>query len=187
MLAFRDTTLAELDESILSLKARGMRALVLDLRGNPGGLFVPSVQAAERFIGEGVIVSTQGQLDEFNKSYTSMTGMTAHHFPLFVLIDGETASAAEVLAAALKEHQRAVLIGTTTFGKGTIQAVRPLEAGAVRFTVARIFSPLGSPLSQVGVTPHFVETVRERQLELALDQASRLLMGMEMNSEGMRP
>jgi len=185
LIGFRDSTLQELDDSILSLKGRGMKVLILDLRGNPGGLFLPAVQSAERFLGEGIIVTTQGQLDEFNKTYTSTTGMTAHAFPLIILVDGETASGAEILASAMKENQRAILIGTVTYGKGTIQVYRPVDSGAVRITVARFYSPTGLPLSHQGVTPNILEPVRERQLELAIEQALRHL-GMGMNPPGMR-
>ena len=143
--SFTKTTLTEIDETFAKMRGMGMglKALVLDLRGNPGGLFNVSVQVAERFLPEGIIVSTQGQS---SRTFESHSGMAALDMPLVVLVDGETASAAEVLAGALKENGRAKLVGLPTYGKGTIQTVLQLaDAGGVRITLARFFTPLGQP------------------------------------------
>jgi carboxyl-terminal processing protease len=175
LLGFQKTTLQELDEAVLSMKARGMKALVIDLRGNPGGLFAVSVQVAERFLAEGVIVSTQGRIRTANQTYTAPAGSGAYDFPLVVLVDGETASAAEVLAGALKDRQRALLVGEPTYGKGSIQGMLQLNSvGGLRLTLAKFFPPGGQPFEDVGITPHVPEPVRDRQLELALDHAARL-------------
>lgn len=191
ILAFRDSTLQELDDALLSLRARGMKVLLLDLRGNPGGLFPVGIQVAARFLASGVIVSTQGQLVEFNhKTHSATAGMSAFELPMVVLIDGDTASSAEVVAGALKENERARLVGTATFGKGTIQGVLRLQHGekndgsdkrrwgpaAIRLTLARFLSPSGQPYSGVGVTPHVFEPNRERQLDTAIDEAIRLIV-----------
>jgi carboxyl-terminal processing protease len=180
VLLFQETTLQELDEAVARLEANGMRALVLDLRGNPGGLFDVAVQVAERFVSVGVIVSTHGQEDRYNRSY-SAHGASVLDSPLVVLVDGETASSAEMLAGALKENQRGTLIGETTFGKGSIQKVRKLERlpAAIRLTVARFYSPRNLPLSGAGVAPNLEVTLglgQDRQLETALDVARPLAM-----------
>lgn len=168
---FTKTTLEELDKALLELKMRGMQALVLDLRGNPGGLFPVAVQVAERFLPEGIIVSTQGQT---SRTFESHSGMSALNIPLYVLVDNDTASAAEVVAGALKENGRAKLIGLPTYGKGTIQTVLQLtDAGGVRITLARFFTPLGQPYNGVGITPHQLESVRAR--EVAVEQARAVL------------
>jgi carboxyl-terminal processing protease len=149
---FQPDTLQQLELALARL--RGMRALILDLRGNPGGLFPVAVQIAERFLPAGVIVTTQGQGPAFNRTFESRSGMAAIDVPLVVLIDGETASAAEVLAGALKDNGRARLFGTPTFGKGTIQTVLQLtDGGGVRITLARFFTPRGEPYNGVGVAP----------------------------------
>src|SRR5262249_27258542 len=123
--SFQPTTLAELEKALADLHARArmsgmgeLRALILDLRDNPGGLFPVSVQVAERFLPEGIIVTTQGQGSAYNRTFESHSGMSAVDVPLFILINSETASAAEVLAGALKDNLRATLIGQPTYGKG---------------------------------------------------------------------
>jgi carboxyl-terminal processing protease len=169
--SFTKTTLQEMEKALMELKMRGMKALVLDLRGNPGGLFPVAVQVAERFLPEGIIVSTQGQS---SRTFESHSGMSAYLMPLVVLVDNETASAAEVLAGALKENQRAYLVGLPTYGKGTIQTVLQLtDAGGVRITLARFFTPLGQPYNGVGVTPDRLESMRAR--EVATEQARTML------------
>jgi C-terminal peptidase prc len=175
LVGFQKTTLQELDEAVLTLKAQGMKALVVDLRGNPGGLFAVSVQVAERFLAEGVIVSTQGRVRSANQTYVAHPGSGAYDFPLVVLVDGETASAAEVLAGALKDKQRAILVGQPTYGKGSIQGMLQLNSvGGLRLTLAKFFPPGGQPFEDAGITPDVVEPVRDRQLDLALDHAARL-------------
>lgn len=172
--SFQKTTLQDLEESLMLLRMRGMKALILDLRGNPGGSFPAAVQVAERFLPDGIVVTTQGQSGPFNRTYESTSGMTAIEVPLVVMVDQETASAAEVLAGALKENHRAVLVGQPTYGKGTIQTVLNLtDAGGIRITLARFFTPRGYPYNGVGVTPHIIESMRTR--EVAGEQARALL------------
>lgn len=165
---FQDTTLHELDVALVELEKRGMKALLLDLRGNCGGLFEVAVEVARRFLAHGVIASTEHQEPGRSMTYHAQNP-SALTIPLVVLVDGETASAAEVLAGALKENGRARLVGQTTFGKGCLQEPRPLPAygmlkvpprqsgkstGGLRVTVARFFSPAGHPYSGRGVAPH---------------------------------
>jgi carboxyl-terminal processing protease len=152
---FQQTTLQEVDDAILRLKAEGMKVLIVDLRGNAGGLFQVSVQVIERFLAEGVIVSARSQVRVHQKTYLAQGGASAWDFPLIVLVDGDTASAAEVVAGALKENHRATLVGQTTFGKGTLQTVWELKAApaGLRVTLAKFISPAGNPYSGRGVTP----------------------------------
>ncbi|VTS06368.1 S41 family peptidase [Tuwongella immobilis] len=185
---FRESSISEVDAALNQLRAAGMKSLILDLRGNPGGQFLIAVQVAERFLPDGIIVSTQGQLEELNRTYTAQSGPNAWIHPMIVLIDSETASSAEVLAAALKENQRATLIGTVTYGKGLLQAMIPLmtgakrddmgqptpQNGALRVSIGRLLTPMGTPIQSQGVSPNVVEPHRDRQLELAIEQASRL-------------
>jgi len=193
---FRDTTADEIDAAIASMKMEmqdmGVRALVMDLRGNTGGLFSAAVQVVERFVPEGVIVSTQGQLDEFNKVINTGGRMNVIDLPLIVLVDGQTASAAEILAGAFRDHQRATLVGETTFGKGSIQRIlhfqtaeeadatgKPkLRTGGMRITLARFCTPNGQAVNGAGVNPHVVEQDKSRQLEAAMEQASRYVSVM---------
>jgi carboxyl-terminal processing protease len=185
LVTFQETTVRELDLAILKLQQAGMRALILDLRGNQGGLFEVAIQVVERFISAGVIVSTHGQVREYNMTYRAH-GSSILTVPLVVLIDGETASAAEMVAGALKDHQRGKLVGRTTFGKGSIQRVQGLSAipAGIRMTVARFYSPRGLAYSETGVSPHLlvdlpdmpVEFEQDAQVHKALEIARALAM-----------
>jgi carboxyl-terminal processing protease len=191
LIAFQESTGLELDDAILRLQAAGMKVLILDLRGNPGGPFEMAVQVAERFLASGVmIVSTVGQIDghirDLNKTYYAHRDSVLA-VPLVILIDAETASSAEMVAGALKENQRGQLVGQTTFGKGSIQRVDKLRMAplaGLRMTVARFHSPTGRSYSGTGVTPQVViradvsmELGQDAQLQAALDVARPLTMG----------
>ena len=192
---FQPTTARELDEAVAQLKAAGMRSLVIDLRGNHGGSFLAGVEVARRLLPAGLIVTTQGQLPVVdNQAYSSQSGLAAIDVPLVVLIDTETASAAEVVAAALKDNHRATLIGTPTFGKGTIQyplslssaddtdgTGRPrLKSGTVRVTIARLMAPNGSPLNGAGVLPDITVPDTSRDTDAALRRAVELFQRSPM-------
>jgi len=137
---FQESTLQEVKSALDDLRAMPMplQGLILDLRGNPGGLLKPALGVAELFLREGVIVHTYGQLRKANQVYLSQN-KTPHDWPVVVLVDGETASAAEVVAGALKDNRRALLIGQPTYGKGSIQGTLALEKapGGLRLTVAK--------------------------------------------------
>lgn len=189
------STPAEFDEAISRFQQRNIQALILDLRGNSGGLFTAGVELTQRFLPAGLITTTQGQNAEFsNRVFSSDSGAKALSMPLVVLVDGRTMSSAEIIAAALKDHQRAILIGQTTFGKGAIQHQLPLRAadhplapeehgaprptsGELALTIAYALTPRGAPIHAVGVTPDIVEAHPDRQLDLAVQRALDLLAG----------
>lgn len=185
---FQDTTLQEVDEALVGLVKSDMKALVLDLRGNTGGLFEVAVEVARRFLANGIVVSTQNEDTRLSTIYHSRNP-GALGVPLVVLVDGDTASSAEVLAGALRDNKRGRLVGQTTFGKGCTQSILKLPAGAggipaggLRITVARFYSPEGLPYTGRGVTPHmFVErmlmadamNMMDHQIEEAILEAQR--------------
>jgi carboxyl-terminal processing protease len=196
---FQPSTPQEVEDALKSLQAMGgARALILDLRGNKGGLFPAAVKTAEKFLPGGIIVTAQGQQEDVNKVYTSTAGNNATDLPMIVLVNAETASAAEVLAVALRDNRRAKLIGTATFGKGTVQNVikfttaeeidpetgKSRPRAAVRITMARLLGPSGTPITGVGVTPDQIIIDPERQLDAAHEQA-RELARRYMGSMGM--
>jgi carboxyl-terminal processing protease len=166
---FQETTLDELNNAIARLQMEGMKVLILDLRGNPGGLFDVARAVVARFLSAGVIVATQGQ-GEYNTTYYAH-GMNTLAMPLVLLVDGDTASAAEMVAGALKDHQRGRLVGKTTFGKGSIQKVRKLSLvpAGIRMTVAKFYSPHGQPYAGVGVAPHLEVSGPDLPPDLELD------------------
>jgi carboxyl-terminal processing protease len=160
---FQDSTVQEIDDALASLtKQRALKGVILDIRGNHGGIFEVAIEVARRFLAAGVIASTQNSDPKFNTIYQARNP-AALTLPLVVLIDGETASAAEVLAGALKDNKRGRLVGQTTFGKGCTQCILKLPpapggvpTGGMRLTVARFFSPEGVPYSGRGVSPHVI-------------------------------
>jgi carboxyl-terminal processing protease len=180
--SFQENTLPEVTEALADLRGKGIKGLILDLRGNPGGLFKVAVQVAELFLGEGVVVITQGPHREFNRPYRAESPSPDTSLKMVVLVDSDTASAAEVVAGALKEHRRATLLGETTYGKGSIQVTIPLDRppldkmpGGIRITVARLLSPARQPYTGVGITPDILSNTSD---EVLLPQARSLLLGI---------
>lgn len=154
LICFQKTTTRDLDAALWRLHRQGMRSLVMDLRGNPGGLLTSSVEVADKFVDEGTIVSTRGRNPHEDYSYSAHRAGT-WRVPLVVLIDGDSASASEIFAGAIRDHRRGTIVGTRSYGKGSVQGIFPLNfAGAgIRLTTAKFYSPLGRPYSRVGVDP----------------------------------
>ncbi len=152
--SFQKTTAADLDATLRRLDAAGMRALVIDLRGNPGGLLSAAVDVADLFLDRGLVVATRGRSPEEDFNYTAARSGT-WRMPLVVMIDGDSASSSEILAGAIRDHRRGTLVGSRSYGKGSIQGIFPLDAAGVgmRLTTAKFFSPRGLPFSGVGVEP----------------------------------
>lgn len=157
-----------------------LKGLVLDLRNNPGGLLNAAVESADAFLDSGVIVSTRGRIETSRSEQSAHKGDVLDGSPIVILVDGGTASAAEVLAGALRDHHRALVLGRPTFGKGSVQTVLPLDNGdSVKLTTARYYTPSGVSIQATGIIPdvmldeHLAElddssyqppTVRERDL-----------------------
>ncbi len=148
--AFSDSTAKELNGAITNLLARGMKTLVLDLRTNPGGLLNQGVRVSDLFLNPGQkIVGMRGRLAEVNRDYADTAKQRWPQLPLLVLVDGRSASAAEIVAGALQDHDRAVLIGTPTYGKGSAQSVIPFGTqGGLKITTARWFTPAGRSITR---------------------------------------
>ncbi|MGD9636818.1 MAG: S41 family peptidase, partial [Pirellulales bacterium] len=176
--AFQKTTARDLETALWDLHAKGMRSLVLDLRGNPGGLLTASVEVADKFIADGPIVSTRGRSEQENFNYRAHRPGT-WRVPLVVLIDGDSASASEIFAAAIKDSGRGKVIGCRSYGKGSVQGIFPLGyAGAgARITTAKFFSPMGNPIANVGVTPD----IDTRRGKLVADGGSLSAGGPALN------
>jgi len=172
---FQKTTAADLTNALRQLDAAGMRALVLDLRGNPGGLLSAAVDVADLFLERGLVVATRGRSSDEDFNYTAARAGT-WRVPLVVVIDGDSASSSEILAGAIRDHRRGTIVGSRSYGKGSIQGIFPLEAGGVgmRLTTAKFFSPRGLPFSGVGVEPDVAVVTAARPVDgeraLASDQ-----------------
>ena len=166
--AFQKTTSRDLEAALWDLHRKGMKSLILDLRGNPGGLLTSSVEVADKFLTQGNIVSTRGRSAQEDFNYQAHYGGT-WRVPLVVLIDGDSASASEIFAGAIKDNNRGTIVGTTSYGKGSVQGIFPLGyAGAgIRLTTAKFFSPNGTAISHRGVDPH--DVVRHEVAKPVLD------------------
>jgi len=154
---FQEETGAELKSKLAKLRAKQdapFRGAVLDLRSNPGGLLTSAVEISDDFLDSGKIVSTRGRLKQTDLSFSATPGDVLDGAPMVVLVDNGTASAAEIVAGALKDNQRALIMGRRTFGKGSVQTVLPLDdAHAVKLTTARYFTPSGTSIQATGIQP----------------------------------
>lgn len=134
-----------------------LQGLVLDLRSNPGGLLTAAVQVADELLEQGTIVSTRGRLSSSDSQFEATPGQLLENTAVMVLVDAGSASASEVLAAALADNQRAKVIGSRTFGKGSVQSVLPLDNGdSIKLTTARYYTPSGRSIQAVGIAPDIV-------------------------------
>lgn len=151
---FQKSSTDELDQAISGLVNLGMKTLVLDLRGNPGGLLNVAVDIADRFIDTGVIVSTRGRATGQSQVFQA-GGRARWRMPMYVLTDRDSASASEILAGALQDHKRAVIVGDRTYGKGSVQSIFSLRSApaGLKLTTAKFYSPTDRAYSERGVTP----------------------------------
>jgi carboxyl-terminal processing protease len=181
---FTEQTTPNLKKTIAELKkAHGdeLKGVVLDLRNNPGGLLNESISVSDAFLNEGEIVSTRGRHDQSNSRHYAKSGDLLNGLPIVVLINSGSASASEIVAGALKDHKRAVIMGTRSFGKGSVQSIVPIRGhGAIRLTTARYYTPSGTSIQSTGIEPDIVvdravleeaqqTTLREENLHGALE------------------
>ena len=153
--AFNENSSKQLKEEISKIeKNKELVGYILDLRNNPGGLLSQAVKISDFFLDDGEIVSTRGRKKRENRKFFAKKGDRIKGKPLIVLINNGTASASEIVAGALQDQKRAVLLGENTFGKGSVQSIIPLEnRGAMRLTVSKYYLPSGKSISDVGVLP----------------------------------
>ena len=148
-----------------------LRGIVLDLRNNPGGLLDQAISVSDAFLDKGEIVSTRARRNEDTQRYNARPGDLANGLPLVVLTNGGSASASEIIAGALQDHRRAIILGTKSFGKGSVQTIIPLPGhGAMRLTTARYYTPSGRSIQSVGIEPDI--QVEQARIE-AIEPASR--------------
>jgi carboxyl-terminal processing protease len=173
---FSETTAQDVAKAISQLKRDnpgGIDGLVLDLRNNPGGVLEAGVAVADAFLSSGVIVTADGRTSEARFRMDASHGDLLNGAPLVVLVNGGSASASEIVAGALKDHGRAVLVGRKTYGKGSVQTVLPLaRGGAVKLTTSRYFTPSGASIHGKGIVPDVIEEgPGEPPAELGTDKA----------------
>lgn len=166
--SFTDKTYPNLEESLKKEieEAGGMDAVngvIVDLRNNPGGLLTQAIRVSDAFLESGEIVSTRGRGARDAERYNATPGDLTQGKPIVVLINGGSASASEIVAGALQDHQRAIVVGTKSFGKGSVQTIMPLSSdGAIRLTTARYYTPSGRSIQSLGVSPDILVEQRPR-------------------------
>ena len=179
--AFNENSSEQLKEEISKIeKNKKVIGYILDLRNNPGGLLSQAIKISDFFLDEGEIVSTRGRKSRDDRKYFAKKGDRINGKPLIVLINNGSASAAEIVAGALQDQKRAILLGETTFGKGSVQSIIPLRnRGAIRLTVSKYYLPSGKSISEIGVMPDIkieeigeefsINTSTDNQLNYAVD------------------
>jgi len=183
--AFNQNSSDQLKKEISKLeKNKKLVGYILDLRNNPGGLLTQAIEISDLFLNDGEIVSTKGKKNRENRKFFARKGDRIKGKPLIVLINNGSASASEIVAGALQDQKRAVLLGETTFGKGSVQSIIPLKnKGALRLTISKYYLPSGKSISEVGVLPDIkieekgeefsINTETDNQLNYAI----KLLIG----------
>ena len=194
---FQETTAVELrralDEAVEhAAKAGGVTGILLDLRDNPGGLLSSAVLVADEFLNEGVIVSTRGRGGQLQREYRATAAGTRPDWPMVVLINGYSASAAEIVAGALADHKRAVIVGTRSFGKGSVQNVIELpDQSAVKLTTALYYTPSGRSIQAQGIEPDVAAPQLDpsvvAQAELGAEALREESLAQHLAAEGSPP
>ncbi|AOY57376.1 MULTISPECIES: S41 family peptidase [Desulfococcus] len=181
---FQENTTGDLTAALTDLEGgkTPMKGLVLDLRDNPGGLLNEAVDVSDVFLEKGNIVSIKGRLEKHTKNFDAKPNRNRHDYPIVVLINGGSASASEIVAGALQDHHRAVILGTTSFGKGSVQTVESLRDGyGLKFTIARYYTPSGRSIQAQGIVPDI--EVRERLIaEDTLAESERMLKERDLKN-----
>jgi carboxyl-terminal processing protease len=167
--AFNENSSEQLNKEISKIeKNKNLNGYILDLRNNPGGLLLQAIKVSDFFMEDGEIVSTKGRRGSDNRKFFAEKGDKIKGKPLIVLINNGSASASEIVAGALQDHKRAILLGESTFGKGSVQSIIPLKnKGAIRLTVSKYYLPSGKSISNVGVIPDI--KIEETDEEFSID------------------
>lgn len=163
---FQENTVDDMDKAAYALMKQGLKALILDLRFNPGGLLSIARDMADRFIKKGVIVSTRGRHRSQEHEYKAHKAKTYPDFPLIILVNKGSASASEIVAGAVKDHGRGILVGTNTFGKGSVQTLIPIEDRdtALKLTTAKYYTPSGAQIEETGIEPDVKVELTKKEL-----------------------
>ena len=168
--SFNENSSNQLKNKISDLeKKNNLSGYILDLRNNPGGLLSQAINVSDFFLNDGEIVSTKGRHENENKKYFAKKGDKIEGKPLIVLINYGSASASEIVAGALQDQKRAILLGETTYGKGSVQSIIPLKNnGAIRLTISKYYLPSGKSISEVGIVPD-IKVEEDEKLDSEID------------------
>lgn len=180
LVEFQQDTSKELDKTLVDLEAKNIKGLILDLRNNPGGLLDSAVDVSDKFLHNNeIIVTTRGRLEDQVMEFRARKDSVRHEYPIAILVNGGSASASEIVAGALQDNKRGIVIGTKTFGKGSVQTVAPLPDGsALRITTAKYFTPSGRSIMNDGIEPDVIVEQKEYK-ELAGESAKDIFASIE--------
>jgi carboxyl-terminal processing protease len=189
--SFTEQTDAGLRNAILKLREQmgsKLKGIVIDLRNNPGGLLDQAIAVADDFLEKGEIVSTRGRRSEDAQRYNAKPGDIISGMPMLVLINGGSASASEIVAGALQDHRRAIVLGTRSFGKGSVQTIIPLGGqGAIRLTTAKYYTPSGRSIQALGIDPDIiVEQARLERIDQPRQRREADLRGALRNEQALQ-
>jgi carboxyl-terminal processing protease len=183
--SFQKTTPRDVDAALWKLHEQGMKKLVIDLRGNPGGLLKAAVEVADKFVNEGLIVSTRGRSPREDFDHKGQLAGT-WRVPLVILIDHDSASASEILAGAVRDHRRGTVVGEKSYGKGSVQGIFPLAVSrtGIRLTTAKWYTPSGQAISGLGIEPDIAvrETAKPVDGQLADPSAPDAILNMGLQA-----
>lgn len=186
---FNQPTEEEFENALQKLEKQGLDALILDLRNNPGGLLESARQIASKFVPSGkLIVSTEGRDPARTERYQSVSGKKRLTVPIVILVNGGSASGSEIVAGALQDLKRAVLVGETTFGKGSVQSILPLKDGsAVRLTTAKYYTPSHKVIHEHGITPDILVPITEEAERKLIEARNRATLPPSDPAEKIEP
>ena len=182
MTSFNDNSGKQIEKEIKKLeKNKNIKSYILDLRNNPGGLLSQAIKITDFFLDNGEIVSTKSRKTSENRRWFAKQGDLTNGKTLIVLINYGSASASEIVAGALKDHKRAILLGENSFGKGSVQSIIPLKNdGAIRLTVAKYYLPSGKSISDVGVSPDINISEETEDFKIKTDTDNQLSYAIKL-------
>lgn len=173
---FQSHTTKDFKKKLIELEQQTpIRGLILDLRNNPGGLLNQAVAISDLFLDEGLIVYTKGRTQEQNMTFNAIDTDANYDFPIIVLVNEGTASASEIVSGALQDHKRAIIVGTRSFGKGSVQTIIPLNDGnGIKLTTAKYYTPSGRSIQEKGIAPD-VEVLLQKNNDKTQDNAKQVI------------
>ena len=180
--AFNENSSGQLKKEIFKLKKNStLKGYILDLRNNPGGLLIQAIKITDYFLEDGEIVSTKGRSQRENRRFFAKKGDVINGKPLIVLINNGSASASEIVAGALQDQKRAILLGEATYGKGSVQSIIPLKNnGAIRLTISKYYLPSGKSISDIGVSPDIKIEETDEEFVINTDSDNQLNYAIEL-------
>jgi carboxyl-terminal processing protease len=181
---FRENTADDLEAALQKMEKseKPLKGLILDLRDNPGGVLDQAIRISDMFLDEGVIMTSKGRLERHTRVYSATKNGTPRTYPMVVLINGGSASASEIVAGALQDDKRALILGSTSFGKGSVQAIENLRDGyALKLTIARYYTPSGRSIQAKGVEPDIV--VPHQIIEEEISEKERLFKERDLANQ----